>query len=659
MTRAKARQQLEERIQQKEKEITSGTKSHDLELVEVKATVDGTGPKKGASEPSCGLGLPVSGEELKTLQKQDEKEMEITSGTKSYDLELVEVKATVVGTGLRKGAGEPSCGLGLPVSGEELKTLQKQDEKEMEITSGTKSHDLELVEVKATVDGTGPRKGAGEPSCGLRLPVSGEELKTLQKQDETEMEITSGTKSHDLELVEVKATVDRTGPRKGAGEPSCGLGLPVSGEELKTLQKQDETLAEAWRAAEKSPKTNETGYFKEDGVLYRRWVPTGRPEMSIEQLVLPKRCRRTVLEMAHEIPISGHQGKEKTRQRVLRRFFWPSVYKDIEGYCRSCRICQKTTHSVGTRAPLIPLPIISEPFSRMAMDIVGPLPRSRSGNRYVLVMCDYATRYLEAIPLKSIDAEHIAEKMIEVFARVGVPREILTDQGSNFVSQLLAELYRLLQVKPIRTSPYHPQTDGLVERFNKTLKAMLRKTASEDGKDWDRMIPYLLFAYREVPQSSTGFSPFELLYGRDVRGRLDVLKETWEAGQKSEESVVSYVMSTQQKLKEMAECVKENMLEKQDKQKQWYDVKARLREFKAGDPVLVLLPTSTNKLLAQWQGPYQVLERMGQVTYLATCMFDSLSRLATTSCCWRGGMECDRSVTCQRSNLNGPVKGLT
>ena len=403
-----------------------------------------------------------------------------------------------------------------------------------------------------------------------------------------EKEIASGAKSHDLELVEVKATVDGTGPRKGAGEPSCGLGLPVSGEELKTLQKQDKTLAEAWRAAEKSPEQNETGYFKEDGVLYRRWVPTGRPEMSIEQLVLPKRCRGTVLEMVHEIPISGHQGKEKTRQRVLRRFFWPSVYKDIEEYCRSCRICQKTTHSFGTRAPLFPLPIISEPFSRMAMDLVGPLPRSRSGNRYVMVMCDYATRYPEAIPLKSIDAEHIAEKMIEVFARVGVPREILTDQGSNFVSQLLAELYRLLQVKPIRTSPYHPQTDGLVERFNKTLKAMLRKTASDDGKDWDRMIPYLLFAYREVPQSSTGFSPFELLHGRDVRGPLDILKETWEADQKSEKSVVSYVMSTQQKLKEMAECVKENMLEKQDKQKQWYDVKARLREFKAGDPVLVL-----------------------------------------------------------------------
>ena len=116
------------------------------------------------------------------------------------------------------------------------------------------------------------------------------------------------------------------------------------------------------------------------------------------------------------------------------------------------------------------------------MDIVGPLPRSKSGNRYVLVICDYATRYPEAIPLRSIDAEHIAEELIKVFAQVGVPREILTDQGSNFTSQLLAELYRLLHVHPIRTSPYHPQTDGLVERFNKTLKEMLRKTVTDGGK---------------------------------------------------------------------------------------------------------------------------------------------------------------------------------
>ena len=162
---------------------------------------------------------------------------------------------------------------------------------------------------------------------------------------------------------------------------------------------------------------------------------------------------------------------------------------------------------------MVPLPIIQEPFRRITMDIVGPLPHSRSGNRFILVVCNYTTRYPEAFALKSIDAEHIAEALVTLFSRVGVAEEILTDQGSNFTSKLLAELYRLLQVKALKTSPYHPQNDGLVERLNSTLKSMLRKTVTNEGKDWDKALPYALFAYREVPQSTTGFSPFELLYG--------------------------------------------------------------------------------------------------------------------------------------------------
>ena len=183
------------------------------------------------------------------------------------------------------------------------------------------------------------------------------------------------------------------------------------------------------------------------------------------------------------------------------------------------------------------------------MDIVGPLPRSRSGNRFVLVVCDYATRYPEAVALRSIDAERIAEELVNIFARVGIPKEILTDQGSNFQSQLLGALYKLLHVEALRTSPYHPQTDELVERFNQTLKQMLKKTALEEGKDWDKLIPYLLFAYREVPQESTGFAPFELLYGRDVRGPLDVIKENWQAQEKDgDTSVIAYVMMMRDRL---------------------------------------------------------------------------------------------------------------
>ena len=153
----------------------------------------------------------------------------------------------------------------------------------------------------------------------------------------------------------------------------------------------------------------------------------------------------------------------------------------VAEYCRQCATSQKSSHHYAHRAPLIPLPVLSEPFKRIAMDIIGPLPRSRSGKKYVLVICDHATRYPETIPLHSTDASHIAEVLIGVFLRVGIPSEILTDVGINFTSQLLKELYRMLHIQPIRTSPYHPQTDGLVERFDQTLKSMLHKKEDVNG----------------------------------------------------------------------------------------------------------------------------------------------------------------------------------
>ena len=392
--------------------------------------------------------------------------------------------------------------------------------------------------------------------------------------------------------------------------------LDFSAEELREMQLKDETLSKIREVAEGTPNSARVGFFLRGGLLYRRWVPPGRREEDgVEQLVLPKQCREVVLRMGHEIPLAGHLGTEKTRQRILRRFYWPTLFRDVEQFCKSCINCQKSGNRKVPKVPLIPLPVISEPFTRIAMDIVGPLPRSSAGHKYILVMCDYATRYPEAVLLRSIDAEHVAEELIKLFARVGIPREILTDQGSNFMSQLLAELYKLLHIHSIRTSPYHPQTDGLVERFNQTLKNMLRKVVAKEGKDWDKLLPYLLFAYREVPQASTGFSPFELLYGRAVRGPLDVIRETWEAEERSDDSVVSYLLATQEKLRDMAEIVEENLTRVQSKQKRWYDKGARLREFKKGDPVMVLLPTSSSKLLAQWQGPYQIIERTGKVTY--------------------------------------------
>ncbi len=149
------------------------------------------------------------------------------------------------------------------------------------------------------------------------------------------------------------------------------------------------------------------------------------------------------------------------------------------------------------------------PFERIGVDVVSPLKRSQSGNRFILVICEYATRYPEAYPLREVTAKQVANALLRLFTQVGIPKEVLTDQGPNFMSRSLQQVYQLLGIKRARTTPYHPQTDGLVERFNKTLKSMLKRFVSETGKDWDKWLPYLLFAYQEVPQAATGFSPFE------------------------------------------------------------------------------------------------------------------------------------------------------
>ena len=347
------------------------------------------------------------------------------------------------------------------------------------------------------------------------------------------------------------------------------------------------------------------------GLLYHQ-----PEEGKVEQLVVPKSLRAKVLALGHDIPWAGHLGSMKTLERIAARFHWPGWYVDVQQYCRSCPTCQLASSHKVQPSPLMSLPIIGTPFHRIAVDIVGPLERTQSGHRFILVVCDYATRYPEAFPLRNVTASAIARTLLQLFSRVGLPEEVLTDQGTAFLSKTLKQMYSLLGIKSIRTTPYHPQTDGLVERYNRTLKSMLRKFVAANAKDWDQWLPYLLFAYREVPQASTGFSPFELLYGRQVRGPLDLLREAWESPQPAGgSSVVSYVLHMRDKMEELADLVKDNMQHAQQTQTKWYDRRARQRTLQPGQKVLLLLPTSENKLVAKWQGPYRVCRQLGPVTY--------------------------------------------
>ena len=215
-------------------------------------------------------------------------------------------------------------------------------------------------------------------------------------------------------------------------------------------------------------------------------------------------------------------------------------------------LCQRTIQKGRvTKVPLGKLPLIDTPFKRVAVDIVGPIePRSERKSRYILTMIDYATRYPEAVALPGIETERVAEALVEMFSRVGIPDEMLTDCGSQFTAEVMKEVSRLLSLQQITTTPYHPICNGLIERFHMTLKQMLRRMCAERPKDWDKYLPALLFAIREVPQESLGFSPFELLYGRNVKGPMAILRELW-SGEAPDEQVLStyqYVIELRDRL---------------------------------------------------------------------------------------------------------------
>ncbi|XP_044133676.1 uncharacterized protein LOC122926366, partial [Bufo gargarizans] len=372
-------------------------------------------------------------------------------------------------------------------------------------------------------------------------------------------------------------------------------------------------------------------FIWENGRLYRLTETRGNapgPKQK-RQLVVPRKYRQDLLRIGHDVPLAGHLGIRKTGYRVTQNFFWPGVSDDVRAYCQTCEVCQRIGKKGDhPKAKLVSMPIIEEPFTRVAVDIIGPLAQpSRSGKRYILTIVDYATRYPEAVALSNIQAETVAEALVKVFSRVGFPKEVLSDQGTQFTAEVTQQIWKTCGVKSLTSSPYHPQTNSLCERFNGTLKQML-KSFTGAYKDWERFLPHLLFAYREVPQESTGFSPFELLYGRRVRGPLDLIKDHWEGQTEIEGTpVVPYVLELRDRMEELAQTVRENLRAAQQRQRVWYDRRARHRSFQIGQKVMVLRPVRTDKLQAAWQGPYKVIGQICDTTYtIASCEDEDVKR---------------------------------
>lgn len=387
--------------------------------------------------------------------------------------------------------------------------------------------------------------------------------------------------------------------------------------DLKREQKNDASLKRLHDLARDGVVTGSVSFINDKDVLYRKY--TDRRGDNHRQVVVPKKMRPKVLKTAHDSPMAGHLGHKKTRERVWQDFFWPGIVGDIKRYCASCDACQRTSpKGRNRRVPMGKMPVIDTAFRRVAVDIVGPiLPMSETKKQYILVMIDYATRYPEAVALKDIRTETVAEALWTFWTRLGLPDEVLTDCGKQFTSQTMKEVNNLLKIRGLTTTPWHPQTNGLVEKFNGTLKEMLKKLAMEKPKQWDKYIPALLFAYREVPQSSLGFSPFELLYGRTVKGPMQVLKQIWTEEESDEDlkTTAEHVVELRNRIEATCEIARSNLKKASLGQARRYNRRTKLRQFEVGTKVLLLLPTKSNKLELTWKGPYIVEEKVNDFDY--------------------------------------------
>jgi len=355
------------------------------------------------------------------------------------------------------------------------------------------------------------------------------------------------------------------------------------------------------------------GLEVEDGILYKRIRGDQRVRIPTQQEVI------SILYMLHTHPTGGHFGIETTYQKIKERFYWKGMLGDITKYVQNCDNCQRRGKQ-GEKSYLYPIKV-ENAFERIGIDFVGPLPRTAKGNKYIIVAIDYLTKWPEAKALKEATAEKTAEFIYkEIICRHGCPKIISTDRGTHFNNQMIQELCKNFEIEHKLSSPYHPQTNGLVERFNRTLCETLAKVIEKENQ-WDNFIEEALFAYRTRKQSVTQNTPFFLTYGREAKLPIDRIFEKEISNQvmnkvDSKHKRQYELINLPEKRREI-KCQIENT---QRKQKEKFDQRVKKEKvFKIGDKVLLKEAYKDNqksgKLSQNWKGPYYIHEVYGKGAY--------------------------------------------
>lgn len=338
------------------------------------------------------------------------------------------------------------------------------------------------------------------------------------------------------------------------------------------------------------------------------------------RMVAPRKERKLLLQMVHSQ--AGHAGLQKTLYALQEDYYWPKMEEDANLHVASCESCQRSKGKYArNKAPYQPS-LTGEPFERIAIDISGPFNPTRKGHRYILAVIDYFSKFPMLIPLKATDAKSVAKKLISHWISMfGAPFVIHSDRGTNFESELFRELCYVFGIKKTRTSPYYPQADVLVERLFRTVKPMIAATIkdSRNRTDWEDALPIVEMGLRCSFQSTTGISPFEVIYGK--RMRLPVcwqFPSSTKLPSKNLRTKCEYINELSNKLEEIRTTVVLHMNRNIQRQTDYYNSNCTAKPLKLGDQVWakrVIQSGGGDFAADKYDGPFKVVKVRNEWSY--------------------------------------------